>query len=63
METSLGYKSELKASLNCIARPYLKKTKKQKQKTLESLADCRKTQIMLILKFELTYKILPKGKE
>ena len=25
-ETSLGYKSELKASLNCIATPCLKKT-------------------------------------
>ena len=31
-ETSLGYKSELKASLNCIVRPCLKKTKKKKKK-------------------------------
>ena len=30
-ETSLGHKSELKASLNCIARPYLKKKKKKKR--------------------------------
>ena len=30
-ETNLGYKSELKASLNCIVRPSLKKTKKKKK--------------------------------
>ena len=31
-ETSLGYKSELKASLSCIARPCLKKTKTKQNK-------------------------------
>ena len=33
-ETSLGYKSELKASLNCIAKPCLKNKTKQTETNL-----------------------------